>query len=158
MIFILNSVFNVVFYAMRWTKLDITYICFKELINQLNLLYICIYLYSQQNKNYGTPELGCGPIFFVRPSLAQWAASEIFIYFYIFNFDIVFFMHIWSVFILSKKDLSSFYNFKFYHIIPQHHTGLSTSRINNYSFIFIHTRTLLHWFQLYIPWTELNPL
>jgi hypothetical protein len=40
MIFILNSVFTVMFYATRLTKLDIIFICFEEFINQLNLLYI----------------------------------------------------------------------------------------------------------------------
>jgi hypothetical protein len=38
MIFILNFVFTVVFYLMRWTKLDYTYICF-DFLNQINLLY-----------------------------------------------------------------------------------------------------------------------
>jgi hypothetical protein len=39
MISILNSVFTVVFYPLRWTKLDHTCICFEEFLNQLNLLY-----------------------------------------------------------------------------------------------------------------------
>jgi hypothetical protein len=39
MISILNSIFTVVFYAMRWTKLDHTYKYFEEILNQLNLLY-----------------------------------------------------------------------------------------------------------------------
>jgi hypothetical protein len=35
-----------------------------------------------------------------------------------FNFDVVFFIHLKSVFILSlKKDLSSFYNLKFYQTV-----------------------------------------
>jgi hypothetical protein len=42
MISILNSVFTLVFYTTRYTKLDIDCICFEEFINQLNLLYICI--------------------------------------------------------------------------------------------------------------------
>jgi hypothetical protein len=70
MISILISVFTVVVYATRWTKLDIFCICFEEFIDQLNLLYICIYLYLQQNKSYMMHELNCEPIFFVRPSLA----------------------------------------------------------------------------------------
>jgi hypothetical protein len=45
MIYILNSVFTVVFYATRCTKLDITCIRFEEFVNQLNLLYIFICLY-----------------------------------------------------------------------------------------------------------------
>jgi hypothetical protein len=45
MISILNSVFTVVFYVMRKTKLDLTYICCKEFLNRLNLLHIYIYLY-----------------------------------------------------------------------------------------------------------------
>jgi hypothetical protein len=32
-IFVLNSVFIVVFYAMRLTKQDSTYICFEEFLN-----------------------------------------------------------------------------------------------------------------------------
>jgi hypothetical protein len=39
MISILNSVFTIVFYPTRWTKLDPTCICFEEFLNQLNLLY-----------------------------------------------------------------------------------------------------------------------
>jgi hypothetical protein len=85
---ILNSIFIIVFYAMRWIKLDITCIFFEKFIYQHNLLYVCIYLYSQQNKSYGTHELGREPNFFVRPSLAQWVASEIFISFYVFNFGV----------------------------------------------------------------------
>jgi hypothetical protein len=42
MISILNSVFTVMFYVARWSKLDLTCICFKEFLNQLNLLYIYI--------------------------------------------------------------------------------------------------------------------
>jgi hypothetical protein len=57
MISILNSVFTIIFYMTRWTKLDLTCICFKELLNQLNLFYIFISLYLQQNKNYESREL-----------------------------------------------------------------------------------------------------
>jgi hypothetical protein len=57
MISILNSVFTIIFYMTRWTKLDLTCICFKELLNQLNLFYIFISLYLQQNKNYESHEL-----------------------------------------------------------------------------------------------------
>jgi hypothetical protein len=39
MISILNFIFNIVFYPTRWIKLDHTYICFKEFLNQLNLLH-----------------------------------------------------------------------------------------------------------------------
>jgi hypothetical protein len=53
MISILNSVFTVVFYPMRWTKLDHTRIYFKEFLNQLNLLnkskmviYACLMSYA----------------------------------------------------------------------------------------------------------------
>jgi hypothetical protein len=44
MIFILNSVFTIVLYVMRWTKQDLIYICFEEFLNQLNLFYswICL--------------------------------------------------------------------------------------------------------------------
>jgi hypothetical protein len=52
MISILDFIFTIVFYVMRWTKLDHNYICFKEFLNQLNLLYIYICLYLQQDKNY----------------------------------------------------------------------------------------------------------
>jgi hypothetical protein len=45
MIYILK--YTVVFYAMRWTKLDIACICFEEFTNQLNLFNIFIYLYLQ---------------------------------------------------------------------------------------------------------------
>jgi hypothetical protein len=39
MISILNPIFTIVFYPTRWIKLDHTCICFKEFLNQLNLLY-----------------------------------------------------------------------------------------------------------------------
>jgi hypothetical protein len=39
-------------------------------------------------------ELGCGPNFFVRPSLTQGGASDIFICFYVLNFGVVFFIHL----------------------------------------------------------------
>jgi hypothetical protein len=45
MIYILNSIFTIVFYMMRWIKQDLICIWFKEFINQLNLLYIWICLY-----------------------------------------------------------------------------------------------------------------
>jgi hypothetical protein len=54
MISILNFIFIVVFYATRWTKLDHVFICFDEFINQLNLFYICIYLYLQQDELWDT--------------------------------------------------------------------------------------------------------
>jgi hypothetical protein len=63
MISILNSIFIAVFYATRWIKLDISYICFEEFINQLNLLYIYICLYLQQDKSYEMHELSRGPFF-----------------------------------------------------------------------------------------------
>jgi hypothetical protein len=50
--YILNSVFTVVFYTMRWIKQDLGCIYFKEFLNQLNLLYTCICLYLQQIKSY----------------------------------------------------------------------------------------------------------
>jgi hypothetical protein len=40
MISILNYVFIIVFYATRWIKQDHICICFEEILNQLNLLYI----------------------------------------------------------------------------------------------------------------------
>jgi hypothetical protein len=80
MISILNFVFTVVFYVARWTKLDIACKCFEEFINQLNLLYVCIYLYLQYNMSYRTHELDRGSNFFVRPSLARWN-FYIFLYF-----------------------------------------------------------------------------
>jgi hypothetical protein len=57
MISILNSIFTVVFYVTRWVKLDLTYICFEEFLNKLNLFYIYICLYLQQDKSYGSHEL-----------------------------------------------------------------------------------------------------
>jgi hypothetical protein len=39
MVPILNFIFNIVLYAMRWIKLDHTFIYFEEFLNQLNLLY-----------------------------------------------------------------------------------------------------------------------
>jgi hypothetical protein len=63
MIYILNSVFTVVFYAMRWIKLDIACICFEEFINQINFFHIC-------NRNE-THEFSRVLIFFTRASLTQ---------------------------------------------------------------------------------------
>jgi hypothetical protein len=45
MILILNSVFTIVFYAIRWIKQDLICICIEDFLNQLNLLYIWICLY-----------------------------------------------------------------------------------------------------------------
>jgi hypothetical protein len=45
MISILNYVFTIVFYTMRWTKQDLICIYFKEFLNQIYLLYIWICLY-----------------------------------------------------------------------------------------------------------------
>jgi hypothetical protein len=59
MISILNSIFTVVFYAMRWIKLDPTCTCFAKKINQLNLLYIYMFLYLQPDKSYESHELMC---------------------------------------------------------------------------------------------------
>jgi hypothetical protein len=64
MLSILNYVFIIVFYMMGWTKLDHVCICSEKFINQLNLLYICICLFLQQDKGYQTHELGRGPNFF----------------------------------------------------------------------------------------------
>jgi hypothetical protein len=53
MISILNYIFTVVFYPVRWTKLDYTCICFEEFLNQLNLLYkyrMIIYACLMQKK------------------------------------------------------------------------------------------------------------
>jgi hypothetical protein len=49
---ILNFVFTVVFYATRWIKLYLNYICSEEFLNQLNLFYIYICIYLQQDKSY----------------------------------------------------------------------------------------------------------
>jgi hypothetical protein len=76
--------------------------CFEEFVNQLNLYYICICLYLQQDMSYVTHELD-RRISFTGSSLAQWVVSENFIFFYVFNFSVVFFMSLWSAFILSKK-------------------------------------------------------
>jgi hypothetical protein len=48
MISILNSVFTVVFYVRKRTKLDTAYICFEKIVYQFNLFDICICLYFQQ--------------------------------------------------------------------------------------------------------------
>jgi hypothetical protein len=98
MISILNSIFTIVSYVTRWTKLDTACIYFKEFVNQLNLLYICVCLYLQNDTSYEMHKLGRWSNFFVGLSLAQWAVSE-FLYFYVLNFSVVFFMHIWSTFI-----------------------------------------------------------
>jgi hypothetical protein len=50
MIFILNSIFTVLRDEMK--KQDHIYICFEEILNQLNLLYICICLYLQSILNF----------------------------------------------------------------------------------------------------------
>jgi hypothetical protein len=47
MISILNFIYIIVFYVTRWTKQDLTLICFEEFLNQLNLIYIGICLYLQ---------------------------------------------------------------------------------------------------------------
>jgi hypothetical protein len=47
MVSILNYIFTIMFYTMRWVKQDHIYICFEEILNQLNLLYIYICLYLQ---------------------------------------------------------------------------------------------------------------
>jgi hypothetical protein len=129
-IFILNSVFIVTFYAMRWIKLDLTCICFEECTKQLNLFYICICLYLQQDKSYETHELGHGPKFFVGLSLASWIVSEIFIFFYVFNFDVVFFIHLWSVFILSYKKIN-------HHSIILNFDIQSRSTVRGYQLVYI---------------------
>jgi hypothetical protein len=51
---------------MRFTKLDIVCRCFKEFINQLNLLYIC-----NKTRIMGHLSWAVDQIFFVKPSLAQ---------------------------------------------------------------------------------------
>jgi hypothetical protein len=123
---ILNSIFTVVVYVTRWTKLDIDCICFEEFINQLNFLYICLYLYLQQNKSYETHELDHGPKIFITLSLVQWPENEHYISFYIFNFGV--FLWTFNLYLFwAKKDPSSFDNFKFCHTILQHRTGLSTN-------------------------------
>jgi hypothetical protein len=42
---ILNFIFTIMFYTMRLTKQDLSYIYFEEFLNQLNLIYFYIYLY-----------------------------------------------------------------------------------------------------------------
>jgi hypothetical protein len=70
MISILNFVFIVVFYATRWTKQDHICICFKEILNQLNLLYIYICLYLQSILNF---------VFTTRQELKKQGLSYIYI-------------------------------------------------------------------------------
>jgi hypothetical protein len=53
MISILNYAFTIVFHTMRWTKQYLICICFKDFLNQLNLLYIWICFYLQKIKIYG---------------------------------------------------------------------------------------------------------
>jgi hypothetical protein len=72
-------------------------------------------------------ELGSEPKNFVRPSLTQWAASKIFISFYVFNFSVIFYAALNYVYFKLQKDSSSLYNFKFHHAIPQHRAELPTS-------------------------------
>jgi hypothetical protein len=91
---------------MRWTKLDTTCIYFEEFINQLNLLYIYICLYLQQDKNYEMHDF----------------LYSILVLFSLCTFDLCIF---WA-----KKDSSSFYNFKFCHTIPQHRVGYQLVVLN----------------------------
>jgi hypothetical protein len=70
MISILNSIFTGVFYVTRRTKLDSTCICFKEFINQLNLLYICMFIFATRQELCDA-QVGPWTMFFARPSLAQ---------------------------------------------------------------------------------------
>jgi hypothetical protein len=42
---ILNFIFTVMFCAARWPKLYPNCICFEEFLNQLNLLYICMFIF-----------------------------------------------------------------------------------------------------------------
>jgi hypothetical protein len=67
-------------------------ISFEEFINHLNLFYICIWLYLHHDNIYGTHELECGLIFFGRAKFST--VSKIFVFFYVFNFGVVLFMHI----------------------------------------------------------------
>jgi hypothetical protein len=64
MISILNSIFIIMFYMRRQIKLDLTYIYFKEFINQLNLHYIIFtYDYICNRTRLRHTELNCGPFF-----------------------------------------------------------------------------------------------
>jgi hypothetical protein len=51
MIFILNFVFTIVFYAMRWTKLDLTCICFQEFLKHMIYLTHMIFYDHIGKKN-----------------------------------------------------------------------------------------------------------
>jgi hypothetical protein len=45
MISILNYVFTIIFYVVRWPKLNTTYICFEEFLNQLKFtLYLYMFI------------------------------------------------------------------------------------------------------------------
>jgi hypothetical protein len=50
-----------------------------------------------------------------------------FIFFYVLNFGVIFYTPWICVYVELKKDSSSFYNFKFCHIILRHRAGLTTS-------------------------------
>jgi hypothetical protein len=100
MISILNFILTIVFYVMRWIKLDSVCICFTKFANQVNLLYIYICLYLQQDMSYEMHELDRRPKFFTGPSLAQWATIAFFIFSSTFNFGVIF-MHLCSMFILN---------------------------------------------------------
>jgi hypothetical protein len=89
---ILNSVFTIVFYTMRWIKSNLTCICFKEFLNQLNLFYIYICLYLQPDKSYEPREL-MGRIMGYDHSLCRNDIVK-FIYFSM----IIFLIYLWTFF------------------------------------------------------------
>jgi hypothetical protein len=55
--YILNSVFSVMFYMMKWTKQEPTCINFKVFLDQFNLLYIWICLYFVIDEELWTHKL-----------------------------------------------------------------------------------------------------
>jgi hypothetical protein len=59
---------------------------------------MCIFATAQELTD---TQIGPWTNFFAGPILAQWAVSEIFIFFYVSNFDVVFFIHILFAFILN---------------------------------------------------------
>jgi hypothetical protein len=137
MISILNFVFTIVFYTVRWTKLDLfayvlknlwtkldhAYICFEEFLNRLNLFYIYICLYLQQDKCYEMHELDRGPKFSARPSLAQWVD---FLYYSMFLILMLFYLYIFNLCLFWTKKTdhhSTILNF----IIQSHITARVTN-------------------------------
>jgi hypothetical protein len=119
MIFILNSVFTVVFYVARWTKLDITCIYFEEFINQLNLLYLCIYLYLQQNKSYGI--VGPWTNFFCQPKFSTLSREWSFYIFLCFQFG-CYFLYAYLICVYFKLQKTHHHSIILFFIIQSRST------------------------------------